>query len=151
MKIATDSLEHLIKCSVEPMGFELVGVEYLARGSGDLLRIYIDHPDGIDVDDCASVSRQISGLLDVEDPISGNYELEVSSPGLDRPLFSKEHYARFAGNRIKLETRVKIDGRRRFKGLLKGISDGDVLIVVDGEELVLPFDQVEKARLVPDF
>jgi ribosome maturation factor RimP len=134
------------------MGFELVGIEYLARaGSNGLLRVYIDHPDGIDVGDCASVSRQISGVLDVEDPIAGNYDLEVSSPGLDRPLFSREHFARFAGSRVKLETREKIDGRHRFKGLLKGVSDGDILIEVDGEEFALPFDQVEKARLVPEF
>ncbi len=149
--IAADSLEALIGGSVESMGFELVGVEFLARSGGGLLRVYIDHPDGIGVDDCARVSRQISGLLDVEDPIAGNYDLEVSSPGLDRPLFSRAHFIRFAGHVVKLETREKIGGRRRFKGLLKGVSGDEVVIEVAGETVALPLEQVEKARLVPEF
>ena len=152
MGSAPDSLVNLIRTSVEPMGYELVGVEYVSQGaSGHTLRIYIDHSNGITFDDCVAVSRQVSGVLDVEDPIHGSYDLEVSSPGLDRPLFYKEHFERFAGQQVKVVMHSKVEGRRRFKGLLKGVKGDDVLVVVDDEELALPLDQIEKARLVPDF
>ena len=110
------------------MGFEFVGLEYGGQaGAGGLLRVYIDHTDGIDVDDCADVSHQLSGVLDVEDPIKGNYILEVSSPGLDRPLFSKRDFERFAGSRVSIKLRVKLQERRRFEGILQGIREGQVV------------------------
>ncbi|HEB95215.1 MAG TPA: ribosome maturation factor RimP [Sedimenticola thiotaurini] len=146
-----DGLTRLIESAVVPMGYELVGVEYLDQGHGGVLRVYIDHADGISVDDCARVSHQVSGLLDVEDPIPGNYSLEVSSPGLDRPLFGKRDFDRFAGRRVSLRTREKIAERRRFKGLLRGTEGDDVLVEVDGETFRLPLDRIDKARLVPDF
>ncbi len=134
------------------MGYELVGVEYLTQGdAGGLLRIYIDRDGGITVDDCARVSHQVSGILDVEDPIHGNYSLEVSSPGLDRPLFYKKDFALFADSEVTIKLRARIHGRRNFKGVLKGVEGDDVLVVVDGETFSLPLDQIEKARLVPKF
>jgi ribosome maturation factor RimP len=152
MESASDSLNSLIGATVESMGFEFVGLEYGGQaGSGGLLRVYIDHADGIDVDDCADVSHQISGVLDVEDPIQGNYTLEVSSPGLDRPLFSKRDFERFAGRRVSIKLRVKLQDRRRFEGLLQGMREGHVVLVEEGVEISLPLDQIEKARLVPEF
>lgn len=146
-----DSLAGLIRETVEPMGYELVGVEYLSQGKdGSLLRIYIDHADGIVMDDCVKVSHQVSGVLDVEDPIKENYRLEVSSPGLDRPLFTKEDFDRFTGSRVNIKLRVKHQGRRRFEGLLNGTLDDDVLVTVDDEKFTLPLEQIEKARLVPE-
>ena len=149
---APENLTNLIGRTVTGMGYELVGVEYQGRGgSGALLRVYIDSVDGITVNDCADVSHQLSGVLDVEDPIQGEYDLEVSSPGLDRPLFSREHYERFAGSRIKVKLRIKLDGRRRFEGILMGVEDDAVL--VEGEEGLfrLPLSRIEKARLIPEF
>lgn len=147
MSSAPDNLAEMIRSAVEPMGYELVGVEYV----GGVLRVFIDAEDGITVDDCADVSHQVSGLLDVEDPIRENYALEVSSPGLDRPLFSEAHYRRFAGSRVKITLREKLDGRRRFEGVLVGVRDGKVVLDLEGGEVVLPLQMIEKARLVPEF
>jgi len=135
------------------MGYELVGVEYLSQGrsGGSVLRIYIDSPDGIVLDDCSRVSHQVSGILDVEDPIEENYSLEVSSPGLDRPLFGRRDFERFTGSLVSLKLRAKISGQRRFKGELQGIEEDDVLLAVDGEIFRLPLDQIDKAKLVPEF
>ncbi len=152
MRGAPERLTELVRSVVEPMGYELVGVEYLGgRDGGSLLRIYIDQEEGITVDDCASVSHQLSGVLDVEDPVKENYLLEVSSPGLDRPLFYKEHFEKYAGSRVRLKMAVKIDGRRRFEGTLLGLEGSDVLLEVDEEKISLPMDQVDSARIVPEF
>lgn len=143
-------LRRLIAPTVESMGFELVGVEFKG-GHHALLRLYIDAEDGVSVDDCALVSHQVSGLLDVEDPIPGQYDLEVSSPGLDRPLFRAEDYARFAGQRVRVRTDVPVLGRRNFSGLLQGLEGDQVIVEVDGESYALPLDQIEQARLVPEY
>jgi ribosome maturation factor RimP len=148
---APDSLTEMIRHSVEPLGFELVGVEYLAHGSRHVLRIYIDHADGIEVEDCARVSHQVSGVLDVEDPIPGEYDLEVSSPGLDRPLFTEAHFRRFVGEQVNIRLHGKLDGRRRFKGRLLALEDGEVRVEVDGETFRIRFAEIEEARLVPRF
>ncbi len=149
---APTNLPEMVRGAVEPLGYELVGVEYLSRGTGgSLLRIYIDHADGIGVKDCAKVSHQISGVLDVEDPISENYSLEVSSPGMDRPLFSKKDFERFSGSKVSIKLRVKLHGRRNFEGMLKGVDGDDLLVTVDGDQYRLPMDQVDRARLVPEF
>ncbi|GAB4358701.1 MAG: ribosome maturation factor RimP [Gammaproteobacteria bacterium] len=116
-----------------------------------MLRVYIDGPEGVDLDDCATVSYQLSGLLDVEDPIPGQYDLEVSSPGLDRPLFEKRHFEQFAGRQVQLKTQTPHQGRRKFNGLLRGIEGESVMIEQDGEVVRLPFSEIEQARLVPDF
>jgi ribosome maturation factor RimP len=143
-------LRKLFEPAVTALGFELVGVEYVPGKQG-LLRVYIDHPDGISVDDCQTVSYQISGILDVEDPIRGHYSLEVSSPGLDRPLFRARDFERFAGSEVDLRLLAPIEGRRKFKGLLGGLRDGQVVVKMDDEELVVALDEIERARLVPDY
>jgi ribosome maturation factor RimP len=145
-------LTRLARSVVEPLGYELVGVEYFQRGKlGGVLRVYIDHADGITLDDCAAVSRQLSGVLDVEDPIKGHYDLEVSSPGLDRPLFGVEQYERFRGHRAKVRLAAKLEGRRNFAGVLAGVDQGALLLEEDGETIVLPLEMIESARLVPEF
>ena len=151
MRSAPDSLTELIRTAVEPLGYELVGVELLSGRSRSTLRVYIDHEEGISADNCAVVSHQVSGVLDVEDPIQENYSLEISSPGLDRPLFFREDFDRFSGSRVRIKLRMKLQCRRHFEGALKGIQGDDVLVVVDDEEFNLPFEQIDKARLVPEF
>lgn len=145
------NLRDLLEPAVAALGCELVGVEYHPSGKHSLLRIYIDKPEGVTVDDCSAVSYQVSGLLDVEDPIPGQYTLEVSSPGSDRPLFTAQDFERFAGRQVKLRTRFPIDGQRNFRGLLRGLHEQQVVIEEqDGKCVSLPLDQVEQARLVPD-
>lgn len=152
MASAPTELLDLVKETVEPMGYELVGVELVSRKKfGLLFRVYIDKETGIDVDDCANVSRQLSAVMDVEDPISEAYDLEVSSPGLDRPLFTLEHYQRFAGNTIKLITRTAIDDQRKFTGALTGVKDNRVLLVIDEKQIDIPFVDIQSARVVPEF
>ena len=143
-------LRKLIEPAVTVLGYELVGVEFI-HGKSGLLRVYIDHDDGIGVDDCKAVSYQVSGLLDVEDPIRGQYTLEVSSPGLDRPLFQARDYERFAGQQVKLRLSVPVAGRRRFKGTLLGLRDQQVVVKMDDEELLVPLHEIDQARLVPDY
>ncbi|RDL44382.1 ribosome maturation factor RimP [Marinomonas piezotolerans] len=146
-------LEELIRPVVEGLGFEFWGLEYLSQGKDSVLRVFIetDSEKGIDVEDCASVSRQVSAILDVEDPITGEYSLEVSSPGLDRPLFELSQYQRFLGAVVSLRLRVPFDGRRKFKGRLNGIEGDEVVLVVDNEEYILPIELIEKANIVPQF
>lgn len=152
MRRAPEHLDELIRGTVEPMGYELVGVEYFSPGKHHkVLRIYIDREDGITLDDCAAVSHQVSGMLDVEDPIAGNYDLEVSSPGLDRPLFRPEHFERFAGQRIRIRLVRALAGQRNFEGVLKGLVEGAVELAVGDEVLRLPLDEIDSARLVPEF
>jgi ribosome maturation factor RimP len=143
-------LRHILEPVIAAMGYELVGVEFHPGGANALLRIYIDKASGIGVDDCQRVSNQVSGVLDVEDPIPGHYTLEVSSPGLDRPLFDAEHFVRFAGHRVRMELNVPLDGRRKIAGLLKGMFDGEVAVEVDGVERRVPLERIGKARLIPE-
>ena len=146
-----ENLHRSIEASVQSLGYELVGIEYHPQGRRSLLRVYIDTPDGVSVDDCERASRQISSVLDVNDPIRGQYVLEVSSPGLDRPLFTAEHYRRFLGSRVKLRVSPPIDGRRNFTGVLARMRDDVVVVVQDDEEIEIPFQQIERARLIPEF
>jgi ribosome maturation factor RimP len=143
----TGQLQQLLEPAVKAVGFELWGLDYHASGRKSLLRVYIDSPDGITVDDCAQVSRQVSGVLEVEDPIQGEYTLEVSSPGLDRPLYTLEHYRLYGGHRAQLRLRLPFDGKRKLTGLLGGVENNDVLLVVGDEEYVLPFDSIERGQL----
>ncbi len=155
MQSAPDRLSRLIEQVVEPMGYELVGIEYRRGADSGLLRVYIDRDGGILLDDCVSVSRQISAMLDVEDPLEDplkeGYQLEVSSPGVDRPLFVKEHFERFAGNKVRVKLRMKLNGRKKYEGVLKGVQDENVMVEMDGETEYLPLDQIDSARLVPEF
>ena len=143
------NLAELFEPVVESMGYELVGVEFSGGSSHGTLRVYIDHEDGVSLDDCASISHQISGILDVEEPIQQAYDLEVSSPGLDRPLFKLADFKRFAGQPAKIKMSVAVDGRRNFKGVLKGVIEpGIVEIEVDGNLFQLPLTDIGKANLI---
>lgn len=144
----TDQIEQLIETPIESLGYELVGIEYIKHGRDAVLRIYIDSEQGISIEDCERVSHQVSGILDVEDPISAAYSLEVSSPGFDRPLFKARDFDRFVGSEAKISMKLPIEGRRNFTGLLQGFSDGEILIEVDGEVYGLPLSKLAKARLV---
>ena len=148
---ANKQLQAVIEPAVTALGYELVGIEYLSQGKHSVLRVYIDHESGISVDDCADVSHQISAVLDVEDPITGFYTLEVSSPGLDRPLFTEAHYQRYVGQLAEIRLRSPLEGRRKFKGRLKAVQDGQVVIEVDGVDHSIELDNVEKANLVHEW
>jgi ribosome maturation factor RimP len=113
--------------------------------------VYVDREGGIGLDECAQVSRQLAGVFDVEDPIPGRYVLEVSSPGLDRPLYGPADYQRFAGRRVRLTLVSPLEGQRHFRGVLRGMRGDEVLIEVEGAELTLSHEQIQKARLVPDY
>ncbi|MCF6324551.1 MAG: ribosome maturation factor RimP [Gammaproteobacteria bacterium] len=145
-------LEELLSPVVVSLGYEFVGMEYLPQGKHSLLRIYIDTPDGITVDDCSTVSHQVSGVLEVEDPINGHYVLEVSSPGLDRPLFKFADFERFSGHNVQIKLQIPLDGRRNYKGLLEGVqTDGQLVdVAIDDEIISLPWDRIEKARLIAE-
>lgn len=150
MNQAPEKVQKIVAPVVESLGYELVGIEYI-QAKGGMLRVYIDSPQGIKIDDCQAVSEQLSATLDVEDPIRGNYTLEVSSPGLDRPLFTAEHFERFAGEQVKISVMAPVNGQRKFTGQLKGMRDNDVVLAVGGEEVCLPLDDIQQARLVPQF
>jgi len=147
----SDKLEALLAPLVVDLGYEFVGIEYQSNPKNRLIRLYIDRPDaGIGVDDCERVSHEVSALLDVEDPVSGQYTLEVSSPGIERPLFTAAHFARFVGENAKVMMAVPIDGRRRFTGLIAGVDDGRVVLEVDGERHALEVADIQRAHLAPD-
>ena len=151
MSSKLEQLQAIVAPVIEALGYQCWGVEFLSQGKHSLLRIYIDHADGILVDDCEKVSRQISGVLDVEDPISNEYTLEVSSPGMDRPLFTLEQFAAHAGEQVKIKLRTPFDGRRNFQGVLRGVEEQDVVVLVDEHEYLLPIDAIDKANIVPRF
>ena len=142
-------LTQLFEPVVESMGYELVGVEFVGGGGHGTLRVYIDRDDGVSVDDCAAISHQISGILDVEEPIQQAYDLEISSPGIDRPLFKLADFERFAGHMVKIKLAVGLQGRKNFKGELQGVADPQLITVqVDGETFDLPFADIARANLV---
>jgi len=137
---------------VESMGYEFVGVEFLGAGGHGTLRVYIDRDSGVSLDDCAAISHQISGILDVEEPIKQAYDLEISSPGIDRPLFKLADFERFAGRTAKIKLAVGLLGRKNFKGELQGVADSKLVIIeVDGEVYDLPYADIARANLVGDF
>ena len=141
----------MLEPAVNVLGCELVGIEFIPQGRRSLLRIYIDKEDGVTIDDCSDVSHQVSGVLEVEDPIREQYTLEVSSPGLDRPLFSPEQFARFVGETVQLSLFAPREGRRKFKGRILGVEGAMVTIEQDGNEVTLEHGNIAKARLVPDY
>lgn len=146
-----DELHGLIEPVVTGMGFVLWGIEFVRNGKFSTLRIYIDHEDGINVDHCADISRQVSAVMDVEDPITTEYNLEVSSPGMDRPLFTLEQYAAYVGEWADIKLRYAFEGRRNFKGVITGIEEGDVVLTADGQDFLLPMESIDKARIIPNF
>jgi ribosome maturation factor RimP len=142
-----DKLHDLMAPTVKAQGFELWGVEHLSQGRHSLLRIYIDAEDGVTVDDCARVSEQVGSLLDVEEPVSGEYVLEVSSPGVDRRLFRLEQYPLFTGEEIEVRLRRPFEGRRKYRGILRAIEGEEVVVLVDDHEYLLPYSEIERAQL----
>ncbi len=132
----------------EAEGFELVHVEFQPEAGGRILRLYIDKPGGVTLDDCVNISRQVSDLLDITFENIGSYNLEVSSPGVERPLGKESDYNRFKGRRVKIKTSHPINGQKNFNGILSGISDGIVSISVEGQKVVIPYKEISKARLV---
>jgi ribosome maturation factor RimP len=144
-------LTELLRPAVEETGKSLLGVEYISAGNNSILRLFIDHENGIDVDDCAEVSRQVGALLDVEDPISSEYNLEVSSPGVDRPLFDIAHFQAVIGEIVNIKLSIPLNGRRKFKGPLVAIENNNLIIEVDSIDYEMPIGNVDKANLVAKF
>lgn len=142
-------LTSLLEPVIQSMGYELVGIEFQGSIQHGTLRVYIDHEKGIGVDDCATISHQISAILDVEEPIQQAYDLEVSSPGIDRPLFKARDYEQFSGRAAKIKMAVPLNGRKNFKGVLQGVIDSRrVQIMVDNEGFELPISDIAKANLI---
>jgi ribosome maturation factor RimP len=144
------TVEAMITPTIEAMGYEVVRV-MIAGGQSVLLQVMAERHDGkaMTVEDCAEISRTVSALLEVEDPITGPYRLEVSSPGIDRPLTKARDFERFAGHRVRVEAGEAIEGRRRFIGMLKGVQEGSAVVVLDGgEEAAVPLGSIVRAKLV---
>ncbi len=148
--MTADELRKLIEPSVERLGYELSDLEVKLGGRGGVVRVFIDHPDGVGLADCEKASLAVSALLDVEDPIPGHYDLEVSSPGWNRKLTKVEHFQRFAGETVKVQMRFPIAGRKRYRGTLKDSDEDTIVVEVDGEPHTLPIATIDTARLVPD-
>jgi len=144
-----EELTNLLEPTVEGLGYELSDLEAKLGGQSGLLRLYIDKEDGITLDDCEKVSLAVSALLDVEDPLPGQYNLEVSSPGSDRTLTKPAHFERFAGETVKVQMRFPIEGRRRFRGTLVSSDDENIVVEVDGVAHTLTMATIDSARLVP--
>lgn len=144
-------LTEMLEAPVGASGYELVGLEFIRAGEHSTLRIFIDHDNGINVDDCAEVSRQVSAVLDVEDPISVAYNLEVSSPGLERPLFKTAHYEQFIGHEVNIVLKMAIGNRRKWKGEILSIEGETVTINADGQEEQFVLSNIAKANLIPKF
>jgi len=148
--MTVDELRGLLEPAIERLGYELSDLEAKLGGGSGVIRVFIDQPEGVDLDDCEKVSLAVSALLDVEDPLAGRYNLEVSSPGLDRKLTKSEHFQRFSGEMVKVQMRFPIEGRKRFRGALVSSNDENIVVEVDGESHSLPIATIDTARLVPE-
>ena len=146
-----ESLKEMLEPAVNAVGMELWGIEYLSQGKHSILRVYIDSEDGVTIDNCEAVSHQVSGVLDVEDPINGEYNLEVSSPGMDRPLFNFDQFAMYQGELIKVRLQMAVNGMRNFTGKLLEAKDDVLTFQVDNQQLTVSINQIDKANLVPIF
>ncbi|OOE85467.1 MULTISPECIES: ribosome maturation factor RimP [Salinivibrio] len=144
-------LTELLAAPVEALDYELVGLEFVRAGQHSTLRIFIDHDNGITVDDCADVSRQVSAVLDVEDPITVAYNLEVSSPGVDRPLFTADHYQQFIGHEVNIVLKMAMQNRRKWKGEILSVDGDTITVRVDGQDEAFALSNIAKANLVPSF
>jgi ribosome maturation factor RimP len=143
-----EKIKELLQPTVEALGYELWTCQYIPAGKHSILRVFIDKSDGIQLEDCGKVSRQISALLDVEDPISGHYTLEVSSPGLDRPLIEADHYKRFVGCSAKVKLVQAVNGKKKYFGVIEGVESGDLMLSVEGTVVSIPLTFIIKANLV---
>ncbi|TRW49396.1 ribosome maturation factor RimP [Aliidiomarina halalkaliphila] len=150
MATLVERLTDMLEPAVSAAGYELVGIEFV-RAKTSILRVYIDHENGISVDDCADVSHQVSAVLDVEDPISTEYTLEVSSPGMDRPLFNIHHFERFIGEEASVQLTVAIENKRNFKAVITAVEGDKITFTLGNESLNVPVSAVKKANLVPKF
>jgi len=144
-----EELARLLEPTIEQLGYELADLELKLAGRDSLVRVFIDKPEGVGLADCETVSRQVSAVLDVEDPVPGHYVLEVSSPGLDRKLTKPAHFRRYVGDDIRVQLRFPIEGRRKFRGRLTAASEKTIQIEVDGQLHELPIATIDTARLVP--
>ena len=148
MSRRTTELGNSLEPAIKALGFRLWGIEYIPQGRHSLLRVYLDKEGGIDIEDCAIASRQISSILDVEDPITGEYTLEVSSPGLDRTLFTLDQFNEYLGWHVTLRLTENFENRRKFTGQLKAVVDDEIVIIIGDEEYTIPYELIEKASLV---
>ncbi|MFV0597773.1 ribosome maturation factor RimP [Shewanella sp.] len=144
-------LADMLTVPVEALGFQLWGIEYVQAGKHSILRVFIDGENGINIEDCANVSRQVSAVLDVEDPISTEYTLEVSSPGVDRPLFTAEQYAAYVGEDVKLQLTMPVAGSRNLKGAITQVDGQMLSLNVNGKELVVALDNIRKGNIIAKF
>ena len=151
MATLEQNLQEMLQGAVEDLGCELWGIECQRTGRFMTVRLFIDKEGGVTVDDCADVSRQVSAILDVEDPIADKYNLEVSSPGLDRPLFTLPQFERYIGQDIAVHLRIPVMERRKWQGKLERIENDMVTLIVDGQEQVLVFSNIQKANVVAKF
>jgi len=149
--MSLQKLNELIQPLVEDLGYEFIGLEYNPNPKHSVLRIYIDHENGVGIQDCEIVSRETAALLDVKDPIRSHYNLEVSSPGLDRPLFTPAHFSEFTGSEVQINLFAPQDGRRKFTGPILSAGESSVSIEQDGSEVTLDYDNIAKAKLIPDY
>ena len=149
--VSLQKLNELLQPLVEDLGYEFIGLEYNPNPKHSVLRIYIDHENGVGIQDCETVSRETAALLDVKDPIRSRYNLEVSSPGLDRPLFTPAHFSEFTGSEVQINLFAPQDGRRKFSGPILGAGESSVNIEQDGSEVTLDYDNIAKAKLIPDY
>jgi ribosome maturation factor RimP len=147
--MSREALIKLLEPTIERLGYELTDLELKLGGRDGLLRVFIDKDEGIDLEDCEAVSRQVSAILDVEDPLPDHYSLEVSSPGLDRTLTKPAHFQRFMGEDVRVKLRFPMDGRRNFRGALRAANEEQIEVEVDGQSFSLPLVTIESARLVP--
>ena len=147
--MTSNELQDLLEPTVGRLGYELSDLEVKVGSKGGIVRVFIDHPNGIGIEDCEKVSHALSALLDVEDPLAGHYDLEVSSPGWNRKLTKVEHFQRFAGETVTVEMRFPIEGRKRFRGTLVSSDDENIVVDVDGVSHSLPMATIDTARLVP--
>jgi len=151
MNAKEKKIEALLAPTVEANGCAIWGVEWLSSGRHSKLCLYIDRAEGVSVDDCERISRQVGDVLDVEDILQQRYTLEVSSPGMDRILFAPAHYANSVGQRVDVRLNYPFEGRKRIVGILTGVEDGEAVIRVDDNEYLLPLENVQRARIVPEF
>lgn len=147
--MTSDELTALLEPAVNRLGYELFDLETKLGGQHGVVRVFIDRPEGVGLGDCEKVSHALSALLDVEDPLPGHYDLEISSPGLDRKLKKPEHFQRFAGQTVKVQMRFPVEGRRRFRGTLVSSDEQNIVVDVDGVPHTLPVATIDTARLVP--